>query len=108
LIAITGRLAKISFHFAYQDLMAIGIEAGVASAAWQDGSTRGLHVGLMFLNCRADPGPSCPMPMIYAAIPARRAEPEVYTFWAPCALADRYDPFYALVAKKTDLRLVWQ
>jgi hypothetical protein len=51
------QIDEVSFHFAFQD-----------------GSTRGLHPGLMFLNCQAD----------------------------------RYDPFYALVAKKTDLRLVWQ
>jgi hypothetical protein len=51
------QIDEVSFHFAFQD-----------------GSTRGLHPGLMFLNCQAD----------------------------------RYDPFYAPAAQKTDLRLVWQ
>ncbi len=87
------RIDEVRFHPAYHRLMAQGLDAGIASIAW-DGSKAG-HVGhsaILFLAGQSDSGPICPMTMTYAAVPALRAEPSVADEWVPRITAGRYDP----------------
>ena len=87
------RIDEVDFHPAYHRLMAMGLEAGVASAAWS-GSSAGhvLHAGLEFLMAEAEPGVCCPMTMTHAALAALRRQPDVAARWMPKILASRYDP----------------
>lgn len=86
------RIDEVRFHPAYHKLMALGLDAGMASIAW-DGSPAG-HVGhsaMLFLAGQSDSGPICPMTMTYAAVPALRAEAAVADEWVPRIAAGRYD-----------------
>ncbi len=95
------RLDEVRFHPAYHQLMALGLEAGVAAVPW-DGTEAGhvLHVALAFLIGQADQGTSCPMTMTYAAVPALRLEPEAAATWVPRITAARYDPAYRPAEEK--------
>jgi putative acyl-CoA dehydrogenase len=95
------RLDEVEFHPAYHALMAMGIEAGVSSAAWtakQSGQV--LHTALEFLMAQAEPGVCCPMTMTYAALPALRQQPEIAAVWEPRILASAYDPSSQPAANK--------
>ena len=87
------RIDEVEFHPAYHALMALGLEAGVSSAAWS-GAPAGhvLHAALEFLMAQAEPGVCCPMTMTYASIAALRHQPEIAAEWMPRILASRYDP----------------
>ncbi|MFZ5747114.1 MAG: acyl-CoA dehydrogenase family protein [Pseudomonadota bacterium] len=95
------RIDEVRFHPAYHALMALGLDHGFASAAW-DGTPAG-HVGhaaTLFLTGQVDSGTSCPMTMTYAAVPALRAEPGVAAEWEPRIAAGRYDPAFRPAAEK--------
>ena len=87
------RIDEVDFHPAYHRLMALGLDAGVASAAWS-GATAGhvLHAALEFLMAQAEPGVCCPMSMTSAAPAALRFQPGLAAIWMPKILASRYDP----------------
>ncbi|MDX3884619.1 MAG: acyl-CoA dehydrogenase family protein [Sphingomonas sp.] len=87
------RIDEVRFHPAYHQLMALGIESGLCSVAW-NGTPAGhvAHAAILFLAGQADSGTSCPMTMTYAAVPALMAEPDVAAEWVPRILAGRYDP----------------
>lgn len=87
------RIDEVTFHPAYHQLMALGLESGFASIAWNTGSAGHVaHTGIVFLTTQADSGTSCPMTMTYAAVPALRAQPDVAEQWVPRILASHYDP----------------
>ncbi len=87
------RIDEVEFHPAYHSLMALGLEAGVSSAAWSEAAAgHVLHTALEFLMSQAEAGVCCPMTMTYACLPALRHQPDVYAVWAPRVLASRYDP----------------
>lgn len=87
------RIDEVTFHPAYHQLMALGLESGFASIAWNTGSAGHVaHTGIVFLTTQADSGTSCPMTMTYAAVPALRAQPDVAEQWVPRILAGHYDP----------------
>lgn len=95
------RLDEVEYHEAYHRLMALGLKAGVAAAAWRAKEAgHVLHAGLMFLMGQADGGPCCPMSMTYAAIPALRAEPHVAKEWEPRATTLDYDPRFIPASEK--------
>jgi len=83
------RIDEVDFHPAYHRLMALGLDAGIASAAWS-GAAAGqvLHAALEFLMAQAEPGVCCPMSMTSAAPDALRFQPGL----AAKILASRYDP----------------
>jgi putative acyl-CoA dehydrogenase len=85
------RLDEVRFHPAYHRLMALGLDNGVAAAAW-DGTPAGhvLHAALSFLLGQADAGVICPMTMTYASVPALRAESALADLWVPRITASRY------------------
>src|SRR5579871_328103 len=87
------RIDEVEFHPAYHRLMALGIEAGVSSAAWT-GVAAGhvLHAGLEFLMAQAEPGVCCPMTMTSAAPAALKHQSEAVARWMPKIVASRYDP----------------
>lgn len=87
------RIDEVTFHPAYHQLMALGLESGFASIAWNtDSAGHVAHTGIVFLTTQADSGTSCPMTMTYAAVPALRAQPDVAEQWVPRILAGHYDP----------------
>src|SRR5262249_39725604 len=58
------RLDEVEFHPAYHQLMALGLSAGVAGAAWNvERAGHALHAALMMLMGQADYGVCCPMSM---------------------------------------------
>jgi len=87
------RLDEVEFHPAYHQLMALGLDAGVAGAAWS-GAPSGhvLHAALEFLMSQAEPGVCCPMTMTYASVAALRHQPQTAAQWTPKILASTYDP----------------
>ncbi len=87
------RIDEVTFHPAYHQLMQLGLEAGLASAAW-DGTANGhvLHAAVLFLTGQADSGTSCPMTMTYASVPALAVEPDVGASWIEKIRGGRYDP----------------
>ncbi|MBO0751135.1 MAG: acyl-CoA dehydrogenase family protein [Bradyrhizobiaceae bacterium] len=87
------RLDEVEFHPAYHRLMALGLMAGVSSAAWK-GVAAGhvLHTALEFMMAQAEPGVCCPMTMTAAAPAALRHEPGIAAAWVPKIAGSRYDP----------------
>src|SRR6185437_1777639 len=86
------RIDEVEFHPAYHQLMALGIGAGVSSAAWS-GVACGhvLHTALEFLMAQAEPGVCCPMTMTYASVAALKHAPDLLHEWKPRILAAQYD-----------------
>ena len=87
------RIDEVEFHPAYHQLMHLGLDAEIASAAWS-GTEAGhvLHTAIEFLMAQAEPSVCCPMTMTYAALAALRHEPGVAAQWEPRILAGKYDP----------------
>ena len=82
------RIDEVEFHPAYHELMALGLDDGIAACAWQ-GLEAGhvLHTALEFMMAQAEPGVCCPMTMTYAALPALRHQPDVAAIWEPRIVA---------------------
>ncbi|WP_270730754.1 acyl-CoA dehydrogenase family protein [Shimia sp. Alg240-R146] len=87
------RVDEVEFHPGYHALMAAGLEAGYASAAW-DGQAGGhaTHAALVYYQAQLEPGVACPLTMTYAAVPALAAAPEVDKIWTPRLTSGIYDP----------------
>ncbi|HEY6579439.1 MAG TPA: acyl-CoA dehydrogenase family protein, partial [Rhizomicrobium sp.] len=100
------RIDEVEFHPAYHALMKLGLEEGVASAAWT-GERAGqvLHAALEFLMAQAEPGVCCPMTMTYASVAALRRQPDIAAQWLPRILAQRYDPSSQPIAAKSGVTL---
>lgn len=95
------RLDEVEFHPAYHSLMAMGLEAGVSSAAWTAKEAgHVLHSALIYLMGQADGGVCCPMSMTYAAVPALRHQPDVAEEWVPRVTAGAYDDRFIPAADK--------
>ena len=100
------RIDEVRFHPAYHQLMALGLDNGLASVAW-DGTPAGhvAHAAILFVTAQADSGTTCPMTMTYASVPALAAEPDVATEWAPRVLTGRYDPAVRPAAEKAGVTI---
>ena len=95
------RIDEVEFHPAYHELMRIGLEAGVSSAAWTVlKAGHATHAALLFLMGQADYGVCCPMSMTYAVVPALRTEPDVAERWVPRVTAEAYDPRFIPASEK--------
>ena len=100
------RIDEVEFHPAYHALMKLGLEAGVAAAAWQSGPAGHLaHAALEYLMAQAEPGVCCPMTMTYASVAALRRQPEIAAQWVPRILAGQYDPSSQPAAAKTGVTI---
>ncbi len=96
------RLDEVEFHPAYHQLMKLGLEAGVASAAWTAKEAGHLyHSALIYLMGQADGGVCCPMSMTYAVVPALRKEPGIAKEWEPRVTTAKYDPRFILATDKS-------
>lgn len=95
------RLDEVEFHPAYHRLMALGLEAGVSSAAWTEKDAgHVLHAALMYLMGQADGGVCCPMSMTYAAVPALRYEPAAAEEWIARITTPAYDQRFIPATEK--------
>ncbi len=86
------RIDEVEFHPAYHELMALGLNNGIAACAWA-GLEAGhvLHTAIEFIMAQAEPGVCCPMTMTYAALAAMRHQPDVAKIWEPRIVAAKYD-----------------
>jgi putative acyl-CoA dehydrogenase len=100
------RIDEVRFHPAYHQLMALGLEAGFASVAW-DGTAAGhvAHAATLFLTGQPDAGTSCPMTMTYASVPALSVEPAVREEWVPRIIVGRYDPAVRPASEKAGVTI---
>lgn len=100
------RIDEVEFHPAYHRLMALGLENGIAAAAW-DGRPGGhvLHAAISFILGQVDAGTICPMTMTYAAVPVLRTEPAVADVWVPRILSGHYDPASRPAAEKAGVTI---
>lgn len=100
------RIDEIRFHPAYHQLMALGLDSGFASVAW-DGTPAGqvAHAAILFLTAQADSGTTCPMTMTYASVPALATEPAIAAEWTPRVLAGRYDPAVSPASDKAGVTI---
>lgn len=100
------RIDEVEFHPAYHELMAFGLDNGVAAAAWS-GAKAGhvLHAALLYLMTQAEPGVCCPMTMSYASYAILRRESDLAAFWGPRILAQRYDPSSRPASLKTGVTI---
>lgn len=100
------RIDEIRFHPAYHRLMALGLDSGFASVAW-DGTPAGqvAHAAILFLTAQADSGTTCPMTMTYASVPALATEPAIAAEWTPRVLAGRYDPAVSPASDKAGVTI---
>ena len=100
------RLDEVEFHPAYHQLMALGLDAGIAASAW-NGTEAGhvLHTAIEFLMAQAEAGVCCPMTMTYAALPALRHQPDVAAVWEPRILASKYDPASRPASEKSGVTI---
>ena len=100
------RIDEVRFHPAYHKLMAMGLDNGFASVAW-DGASAGhvAHAAILYLTGQVDSGTSCPQTMSYAAVPALRATPAVADVWVPRIVAGRYDATVRPAAEKAGVTI---
>ncbi|NNE41281.1 MAG: DNA alkylation response protein [Marinicaulis sp.] len=96
------RLDEVEFHPSYHELMTLGLEGGVAAAAWNaKNAGHVLHSALMYLMGQADGGVCCPMSMSYAAVPALRHSPNVNEDWRAKLTTQHYDRRFIPASEKT-------
>ena len=101
-----ARLDEVEFHPAYHQLIALGLEAGIASVAWS-GATAGhvLHTALEFLMAQAEPSVCCPMTMTYAASAVLRRQAGIAPIWAEKIATSRYDSSSKPASEKSGVTL---
>lgn len=100
------RIDEVEFHPAYHQLMQLGLNAGISSAAWteqKNGHT--LHAALLFLMSQVDGGVCCPISMTYASVPALQANKKIADEWVPRISSSNYDPSAIPAPEKTGVTI---
>ncbi len=98
-----NRIDEIEFCDAWHELLSVAKEAGLHSLPWTD-ARPGAHVvraAMHYLFGQGEQGPSCPIAMTFAAVPALRHEPDLAAEWLPRLAANRYDRRFIPAAQKT-------
>ena len=95
------RIDEVHFHPGYHRLMALGLEAGYAACAWQEGGSHARHAAFVYMLSQVEPGVCCPMTMTYAAVPALAADDALAALWRPRLIAPGYDPTHRAVSEKS-------
>ena len=88
------RIDEVEYSPAYHELMRVALENGLGGAAWASAEP-GAHVARaakMMAWSTTDFGHLCPVAMMYAAVPALRANPELAARYEPLLTAREYDP----------------
>ncbi len=96
------RIDEVEYHPAYHEQMRMGVEWELHSMPWTSGQP-GAHVARAALNMlrhQIDEGPSCPLTMTFAVIPALRLQPDVAAEWEPRALSTVYDERFIPASQK--------
>ncbi|MFN8484565.1 MAG: isovaleryl-CoA dehydrogenase [Anaerolineae bacterium] len=96
------RIDEVEYHPAYHAQMRMGVEWGLHALPWTS-DRPGAHVAraaLDMLRHQIDEGPSCPLTMTFAVIPALRLQPDVAAEWEPRALSTEYDPRFVPASEK--------
>src|SRR6056297_59512 len=100
------RLDEVRFHPDYHRLMEVGITAGYAATAWESGSGgHATHAAMVYLTSQVEPGVCCPMTMTYAAVPALKADEDLFARWVPKLIARAYDGSALPMARKPGLTM---
>ena len=89
-----NRIDEVEFHPAWHQLLRLGVEHGLHASPWRE-TKPGAHVAraAAFLTlAEVEAGVGCPLSMTFAALPALRAEPELYGEWSPLLTSTAYDP----------------
>ncbi len=96
------RIDEIEFHPAYHDLMALGLERGLASRAWThvDGGHI-THGALMSMMAWTDGGVCCPQSMTYAVASVLKGHDWTRGEWLPRVTIAGYDPRVIPASQKT-------
>ncbi len=99
------RIDEVRYDRSYHDLMAIGVEHGVPSIAWEEDrpGAHVAHVAMTYLFSQVESGVVCPLTMNYAVVATLRQEPELAAAWEPGILSRRYDPRPLPAAEKAGL-----
>lgn len=100
------RIDEVRFYPAYHQLMALGLDEGVAACAW-DGTRAGhtVHAALSFLLGQAEAGTGCPMTMTYAAVAALGLQPDIGEEWIARIKSSRYDPAVRPASEKAGVTI---
>lgn len=99
------RLDEVRFHPAYHQLMALGLDHGIAASAW-DGTPAGhvAHAALSFMLGQADAGVLCPMTMTCASVAALQGD-SVGAPWVARVKASRYDGAFKPAMEKAGVTI---
>ncbi len=97
------RIDEVEFADAWHELMTVAKGAALHSLPWSEPKP-GAHVvraALHYVFGQGEQGPSCPIAMTFAAVPALRHQKEIADEWVPRLLDTRYDRRFIPAAKKT-------
>jgi putative acyl-CoA dehydrogenase len=98
-----NRIDEVEFADAWHELMAVAKAAALHSLPWSEPKA-GAHVvraALHYIFGQGEQGPSCPIAMTFAAVPALRQQPEIANEWVPRLLDTRYDRRFLPAPQKT-------
>jgi len=96
------RIDEVEFADSWHELMTVAKGAALHSLPWSEPKP-GAHVvraALHYVFGQGEQGPSCPIAMTFAAVPALRHQPEIAGEWVPRLLDTRYDRRFIPAAKK--------
>ena len=100
------RIDEVEFHPAYHRAMQLGVENGLTSLTWTEGTgSRVARSALIYMHYQTEAGTQCPLTMTHAAIPALRHQPEIAKTWEPLILSDTYDRRFIAPHKKEGLTI---
>jgi putative acyl-CoA dehydrogenase len=88
-----NRIDEVEFHPAWHELMHAAIGHGIHALPWRE-QRPGAHVaraGALITWAQVEAGHQCPVTMTFAAVPALRAQPEIYEEWVPLLTSLEYD-----------------
>jgi putative acyl-CoA dehydrogenase len=98
-----NRIDEVEFADAWHELMTVAKGAGLHSLPWSEPKP-GAHVvraALHYVFGQGEQGPSCPIAMTFAAVPALRHQKEIADEWVPRLLDTHYDRRFIPAPKKT-------
>jgi putative acyl-CoA dehydrogenase len=98
-----NRVDEVEFHPAWHQLLTLSVKESLHALPWQN-PVAGAHVARaakFYLMAQVESGHGCPLSMTYSAIPAIKAQPEVYNEWHPRLTSIQYDPTLKPASQKT-------
>lgn len=100
-----NRIDEVVYDPAYHELMRTAVEFGLHGAPWQQSRPNAhlIRAAKFSLWQQVDAGHGCPISMTYAAVPALRADPDLFDTYAPLLGSDLYDPTLAIPSTKGGL-----